>query len=82
MKAIQVKFLAPTNFKPARVKAWAEGGHSLVVAYQYELSGMQANAELIAQELIYNRGWHNDGVVISGSGQLPNGDYVFTLKGK
>jgi len=79
MKAIQIKFLPATNFMGARMKAWAEGGNSVTVPYQYELSDDTLRAQEVAQELIGRMGWN---VEIGGMGQLPNGDWVATLKSK
>jgi len=76
MKAIQIKYLPPTDFKGARMKAWAEGGNSIVVPFQYEISDNESRAMDVAQELIARMGWD---VKISGFGCLPNGDYVATL---
>ena len=76
MKAIQIRYLAATNFKGARMKAWTEGGNSVVVAFQYEISNDEARAQDVAQELIHTLGWN---VKITGIGCLPNGDYVATL---
>lgn len=77
MKAIQIKFLSPTNFKVARMKAFTEGGNSVTVPYQYELSNDELRAIYVAEALINKMNWN---VEISGIGQLPNGDYVATLK--
>lgn len=76
MKAIEVKYLPATNFKGARVKAFTEGGNSITVPFQYEISNDEARAEDVAQELLYRLAWP---VKITGRGTLPNGNYVFTL---
>lgn len=74
MKAIQVKYLGPTNHKPSRWKAIAEGGHSVTMPLDYELDA-GPNARLVAQALVDKMQW----APIHGAGCLPNGDYVFTL---
>lgn len=79
MKAIQVRFLPATDFKGARIKAFVEGGGSVTVPYQYELSEDEGRVSEVAQELIYKMQWN---VEISGIGQLPNGDYAITIKSK
>lgn len=76
MKAIQIKYLPPTNFKAARMKAWTEGGNNVTVPFQHEISCDNARAEDVAQELIYRMGWN---VMIAGIGTLPNGDWVAVL---
>lgn len=80
MKAIQIRFLPATNFKGARMKAWIDAGNNITLPFQYEISSYELRAELTAQELMLKMKWDN--VLISGIGQLPNGDYVATLKGK
>lgn len=80
MKAIQIRFLPATDFKGARMKAWAEGGNSIIVPFQYEISSNEYRAHLTATELLIKLKWDN--VEISGIGMLPNGDYAATLKSK
>jgi len=75
MKAIQVKYLPATNSKPSRWKAWAFGGEQITVSYDYDLDENE-NARAAAIALITKMGW---GSHITGSGGLPNQDYVFTL---
>lgn len=75
MKAIQVRYLAATNYRGTRVKAFAEGGFSVTLARDYELT-FDGNARVAAQALIDKMKWNSK---INGSGYLPNGDAVFTL---
>jgi hypothetical protein len=75
MKAIQVKYLPHTNTKPSRWKAFAEGNLQIVLPYDHALSA-EENARSAAIALITKMGW---GARITGSGGLPNQDYVFTL---
>lgn len=79
MKAIQVKYLGATDFKGSRLKAFVEGGHSVTVPFQYEISSDEARAHDVALELINRLGWDLE---ITGSGMIANGDYVFTLGAK
>ena len=79
MKAIQIKYLAPTDHKPARWKAFVEGafkfnkeGKSSITIQAYNTEWMEAAKDLIT-ELEWN-------VKITGSGALPNGDYVVTIE--
>jgi hypothetical protein len=81
MKAIQIKYLPATNFKGSRMKAWTEGGNSITVPFQYEISDDLARAQDVAQELINKMGWDAHSK-ITGMGTLPNGDWVATLGGK
>jgi hypothetical protein len=75
MKAIQVKCLGPTNHLGALWKAFIEGGASVTVPYDHSLDG-QENARCAAQALTAKLAWRYP---ITGSGALPNGDYVFTI---
>lgn len=72
MKAIQTRYLGPTNFRGSRIKAWAEGVGSLTIPYPHELSG-EAVHRLAAEALCKRQGWPT---AIVGGG-LPNGDYAF-----
>lgn len=76
MKAIQVKFLGATDFKGARVKAFTEGGNSLIESYRYESNSYVDQALEVAQNLMTKLGWDNK---ITGVGMLPNGDYAVTI---
>lgn len=72
MKAIQTKYLGPTNTRGSRIKAWAEGGHSVTIPYPHELSGMEVH-RAAAVALAERMKWPTDLV----GGGLPNGDYAF-----
>ena len=74
MKAIQVKYLSATNHKPSRWKAFAEGGASVTLSYDYALNADE-NARRAAIALTTKMVWPRP----VGSGVLPNGDYVFTM---
>ena len=74
MKAIQIKYMTPTNTKGSYLKAIAEGNNSLCVSYDYSLDTEQQAREL-AQMYCDQMQWGQ----IYGFGQLPNGDYVATL---
>lgn len=73
-KAIQVKYLPTTEHKGTRYKAFAEGGHSVTLGRDYGLDGSK-DARRVAQALVDKMKWP----AITGSGVLPNGDYVFTM---
>ena len=83
MKAIQVKYLPPTNTKPTRLKAFIKG-HSLTKSI-YELEGRGAilgeadNEWSLVRLFITSLGWVGD-VEIIGKGVLPNEDTVFILQ--
>jgi hypothetical protein len=78
MKAIQIKYLGPTDTMGSRWKAWVEyfGGHT--VPYDHALN-FEANARLAAQGLIdkHELNWR-----IARIDTLPNGDYVASLGGE
>lgn len=52
MSHILVRFLPPTNFLGARVKAISMGGTTIIRPFQYELSSNELRAIDVAQELI------------------------------
>ena len=81
MKAIQIRFLAATNFKGARMKAWADRHLSITLPFQYELSCDDERARLMATELMIKLDWDKHSK-ISWIGALPNGDWCATLEGK
>jgi hypothetical protein len=76
MKAIQVRYLAATNTKPIRLKAFSSSTLSLVECRKSEVS-IEEQARGLAEWYILEMGWVN--VEISGFGSLPNGDYVATI---
>jgi hypothetical protein len=72
MKAIQVKYLPWTETRPARYKAWTEGGNSITVS----ASGIPDGRDpwlFAATALCQKMNW-SDNIV---GGGLPNGDYAF-----
>lgn len=83
MKAIQVRYLGPTNFRGARMKASAEGVKSLTLGFDYAINGDQVRAQFVATEFAIKNDWLEDIPTAYKSligGQLPNGDYVFCFK--
>lgn len=76
MKAILVKYLAPTDTKGVRLKASAEGVKSITRDRSYDVDSRDC-ALLVAQELADKYGWGK----VKGFGMLPNGDYAATLGG-
>lgn len=77
MRAIQVKYLPATAYRPSRWKAFAYGGLSATIPYEFS-GDEEENVRKAAQLLIDRMGWKS---TISGCGTLPNGDYVVTLGG-
>lgn len=74
MKAIQIKYIGPTDTKGSHYKAMAEGNDSLCVSYDHGISDEQQAREL-AQLYCNLKDWGQ----VYGFGCLPNGDYVATL---
>ena len=58
MKAIQTKYMGPTNFRGSRIKATAEGV-SVTVPYADELNSEEAHA-VAAVALVRKMGWPGD----------------------
>ena len=75
MKAIEVKYLAPTNSKGSRLKAFIKGT-SVTEQLDYGNESDVQSLDL-AQKLIKKLNWK---VEINGFGTLPNGNQVFTLR--
>lgn len=75
MKAIQIKYLGPTNTKGARLKAYTEAG-ALIESRSYE-DNADVQARKLASKYIKAKGWDN--CRVTGFGGLPNGDYVATI---
>ena len=55
MQSIKTKYLGPTNYRGARIKASAEK-HSVIISYPYELNAEQAHIEA-AKQLMNKLGW-------------------------
>lgn len=75
MKAIQIKYLPPTNTRGTRLKVWAEGMKPEIYNRDYEL-------EPCDQARILGAAWahkHWQQTSDLGFGSLPNGDYVMTI---
>lgn len=74
MRAIQVKYLPPTEHRGTRLKAWVEG-FAVTKPKDYALdTAVQARA--VAMELAKTLDWLEEDVYLQG-GTLPNGDYCF-----
>lgn len=74
MKAIQIKYLAPTNTRGSRLKAFTDAG-SMTEGLDYSLSIEKQAADLAAR-YVRKQQWQSK---ITGFGCLPNGDYVATI---
>ena len=78
MQAIQTKYLGPTNFRGARIKAKAYAG-TKVYPYDHALSIEENHrvAALMFRNQKHLR-WNGDMV----TGQLPDHSYVHVLRGE
>jgi len=70
MKAIQTKYLGPTNTKLSRVKAFVDG-NSVVLSWDYSI-GCEANHIAAAETLRVKQGWTGKFYGKLASGSLPN----------
>jgi len=75
MKAIQVRYICSTKTLGSRWKAWVHGGANVTLPYDHALNA-EDNARCAAHALAAKLAWR---FPITGSGALPNGDYVFTI---
>ena len=73
MKAIQVKYLSPTNTKDARLKVWTEAGSH---TESRDYAGEPADQ---AREMAIQYATTHWDCEITGFGTLPNGDWVATI---
>ena len=73
MRAIQTKYLGPSNFRGARIKAFDCDGNSVTIPYPYELSGEDVHRKA-AEALRDKMRW--SGELIGGS--IKSG-YVFVF---
>lgn len=81
MKAILTHVLPPTNTKPARIKATAEGVETVVIS-RAAYAELDTAHRVAAESLAERHGWlDGDWVLVDGT--LPNGDvaHVFVRKG-
>lgn len=75
MMAIQTKFLGPTNFRGARVKAFTEyKGHAVTVSYDYGL-GVEGEHDRAFLALASKREWF--GIWVRG-GSPDKAGYTYT----
>lgn len=72
MKAIVTKFAGPTNSKPARIIARAEGLPALTVSYDYGSKDPHQDA---ARALAIRQGWR----FTFATGGLPDGSRVHVM---
>ena len=70
MQAIVTKFIGPTNFRPARVRATSQAG-SITHTWDHSLD-VDGNHDLAARTLATRYGWLDHGVYLVGGG-LPDG---------
>lgn len=77
MQAIQTKYLGPTNYRGARIKARCEAG-SITIDYPYEKNAGEDAHRVAADALMRKVGWSYRLV----GGGLPDGSYVFTMEPK
>lgn len=74
MKAIQVKYLPPTECRGTRLKAWVDG-FAITKPRDYALDTSE-QARSLAMELAKRLDWLAEDGYLQG-GTMPNGDYCF-----
>jgi hypothetical protein len=75
-QAIQTKYLPATNTRGDRIKATCQAG-SVTINWPYGLDNEEA-FKSAAQALMDKLDWSELSKIAAG-GQLPNGDYAFTI---
>ena len=72
MKAIETKYLGPTNYRGSRCKAWTDGA-SIVLDWDHSLNS-EGNHRAAAVALYEKMGWHG---TIAQGGTLRTDVFVF-----
>ena len=75
MKALQIKYLSPTNHRPSRLKLIAGSGLKPVIESLDYSMNIEQQAEKMAGDYAASR-WN---CKLTGFGTLPNGDYAATI---
>ncbi len=65
MRAVECKYIGPTNYRSSRIKASAGKGISVTIPYPYELSGEDVY-KAAALALIEKMGWQAEGGIKGG----------------
>jgi len=73
MKAILTKYIGPTDFRGARIKAWDMDGNSVTVSYPYEMN-QEERHRFAANALRLKMKWHAD--IVGGA---IKGGYAFVF---
>lgn len=79
MKVITTKYLGATNYRPSRIKAYADGVKPMTVSYKHEYS-LSRNHQAVAILLAIEYGWERLNDIVSG--QDYKGDFQHVLKPK
>lgn len=77
MQAIQTKYIAPTNTKPARIKATVQAG-SVTLSWEYGLD-VEENHKAACVALRERLGWVGQYYTDMVGGQLPDGTYAWVF---
>lgn len=73
MKAIQTRFLGPTDYKPSRIKAFDCAGNSRTYNMHYNVD---CEHRIAAETFIKDMGWNVD---ILGGGTIKGKDMVWVI---
>ena len=80
MKAIETKYLGPTNTKGSRIKATDNDGNSIIIPYDYSLDTYEAH-EKAAKRLVEKLKWNEKGLFELKGGFLKKGyAFIFVRK--
>lgn len=80
MRAISTKWLPPTDTKPARIKAYTEGGNRLTLSWSECDSEGRTQGQAhgyAARKLADKMGWSKPGVALLGGGTFDGYVFVF-----
>lgn len=76
MKAIQIKYLPPTEKKSSRLKAFSDKSKSLIEQYYDNSENDTVRILNIAKNFMTKMEWNAE---ITGMGTLNNGNWVVTI---
>ncbi len=82
MQAIQTKFLAPTNSKPARIKASCAAGSITIDCDNLECARHEEDRHQLAAAMLQQKlGWDSETYGKLATGGLSDGTYVHVFTG-
>ena len=76
MQYIETKYLGPTTYNGARIKATTSSGKSKTISFPYHLDGVDCHAEAL-KELMKKLDWHTDERMLNVICNGTDSGYIF-----